>query len=138
MRDYLLRLSVRSWLIVTLLVGLCPAQQADELTAYFPKPPPGEAAASEVVKLIKLIRSGSGPDRVRIRQDLMRLGSDCVPRLIEELESGNHLYSWTAALVLGELHDPRALDPLGRVVSEQSRGDPSNRSTSPRRWSRSE
>ena len=124
MRDYLLGRFLQWSVVATLLVGICPAQQNDELTAYFPKTAPAEAAVKKVANLLKLIRQGSGEDRVRFRQELMRIASDAVPRLIEELESGNHLFSWNAALVLGEVRDPRALDPLGRVVSEVSRGDP--------------
>src|SRR4029079_19091111 len=65
-----------------------------------------------------------GPDRAKFRQEFMQLGPDGVPELIGRLESGNQFFSWNAALILGELRDPRALDPLNRVVSEQSRGDP--------------
>src|SRR5262249_25579125 len=42
---------------------------------------------------------------------------------LDELESGNQIFSWVP-LVLGEIRDPRAIEPLGRVASEQSRGDP--------------
>jgi HEAT repeat protein len=121
-RDYLLRLVVTT-IATAPLVGPAIAQEPDEARAYLPPGKPTEATASEVGHALRLVRQGSGPDRLRLRQDLMRIGADAVPRLIEELESGNHLYSLTAALILGELRDPRALAPLGRVVTGQSRGD---------------
>jgi HEAT repeat protein len=123
MRDYLLRRFLESSLIATLLVGFAFAQQPDELTAYFPPTKAGEAAVEQIKTLLRLIRQGSGTDRTKHRQEFMKLGAVAVPALLGELESGNQLFSWNAALILGELHDPRALDALGRVASEQSRGD---------------
>jgi HEAT repeat protein len=126
MRDYLLRGRVAPTLVMALFalcVTKCLGQEDDEFRAYFPPAKPAESAGDEVQKLFKLIRHGSAIDRTSFRQELMRLGADAVPRLLAELESGNQLFSW-AALVLGEIRDPRALEPLGRVASEQSRGDP--------------
>ena len=123
-RDYLSSSAVRIALIATLSVGSGLGQDADEYGAYFPPSKPAEAAAKEADKLLHLIKAGSGPDRAKFRQEFMQLGPDGVPELIGRLESGNQFFSWNAALILGELRDPRALDPLNRVVSEQSRGDP--------------
>ncbi len=64
----------------------------------------------------------SGSDRLTIRGRLIELGADVVPPLIAELETGNHLLSENAALVLGELRDKRAVEPLARVASEATRG----------------
>jgi HEAT repeat protein len=123
LRDYLLRFTVIPLLGATLLVGFSLAQAPDEYGMYFPPGKSPEAAAQQFGKLRRLILQGSGPDRVRVRQDMMQLGADAVPLLLADLESGNQLNSWTASLVLGELRDRRALDAFGRVVSEQSRGE---------------
>jgi HEAT repeat protein len=126
-RDYLLRIDVslylKSCVVAALIAGFCGAQRADEIGTYLPPGKPTAAASEEVSKLIRLIRQGSGPDRNRFRQELMRLGGEAVPRLLEELEGGNQIFSWNAALILGELRDPRSLHPLCRVASEQARGD---------------
>ena len=124
-RDYLLRHCVTVAAVLALLVGsgVAPSRRTNT--------PPTSRRRSRRVRLGGG-RTAAPADPGRVGPDRTKLPPGAhearrrrrVPALIEELESGNHLFSWNAALILGELRDPRALDPLGRVASEQSRGDP--------------
>src|SRR5204863_2312991 len=91
MRDYLLRFAVTLGFVSALSVVPAWAQDDDEFAAYFPPAKPADAAANETNRLMKLIRHGSASDRTGSRQELMRLGADAVPRLLDELETGNQI-----------------------------------------------
>lgn len=82
------------------------------------------AVAAEYRTIVRLLRAGSGLDRLELRRRLLRMGPSVLPLLRSELGSGNHLLSCQAALVIAGLRADTAAPALRAVVEGRLRGDP--------------
>jgi HEAT repeat protein len=62
-----------------------------------------------------LLQELDSPDfqvRLRAKNKLIQMGADAVNTLIDALNSDNLRLSWQAAVVLGEIPDPRWIEPM--------------------------
>ncbi|HYC77159.1 MAG TPA: HEAT repeat domain-containing protein [Planctomycetota bacterium] len=104
--------------------GQAPVDDWEAPFAAAARPRTGAAVDEELNTLFRLVTKAGGVDRVDVRARMMLLGREGVLPLCAVVESGSHLYSRTASLVLGEMRDARATPALLRAVGGASRGDP--------------
>jgi competence protein ComEA len=97
--------------------------QSPETDWFAPARTDPAAAEKELATLFRLVRHGSGPDRLEARLRMAALGRDAVPGLSERAEDGSHFISRNAALVLGEIRDPSSVKVLLRNAGEAGKGD---------------
>lgn len=84
----------------------------------------GEVSADALKTVFRLIRAGSGVERVELRHRLARMGPRVIAPLRNELGSGNHLFACQAALVFAAMRAEETVPSLRAVVEGRLRGDP--------------
>ncbi len=120
-----LMLSAVGIMLWVLSTRSCTAQapMPHEWERWTPAPGVLNSESDEVKTLFRLLRAGSGTDRLEVRRRLMKMGGRAVPILLRELGSGNYLLGCNAALVLGAIKPPSATTALGMVASGHVKGD---------------
>jgi HEAT repeat protein len=101
--------------------GQSTASEGEWLEA---KPSDPASVEHELSTLFRLLRHGSGKDRVQVRARMAALGRDAVTGIAQRVDEGAPILSRSASLVLGELRDPRAAPALIRAGGEAGKGDP--------------
>jgi HEAT repeat protein len=68
--------------------------------------------ASAVEPLIQALKDDDWQVQVSVRMALVKIGEDGTTSLIKALDDDNNSIKWGAALALGGIRDPRAIEPL--------------------------
>jgi hypothetical protein len=92
-----------------------PAPTAAPAAPRTPSPDPGVIASA-----IRRLADETPAERVAARKELRAAGAAAVPALIDALEDGNETVSLGAVAVLGQIRDPRAAEPLARLLDDPS------------------
>jgi thioredoxin-like negative regulator of GroEL len=70
--------------------------------------------------LVELLDQDYGVERRKARRQLVELGVEATPFLIEALQDKTEYVRWEAAKALGEIGDPEAAQPLIDALEDQS------------------
>ncbi|HUW31504.1 MAG TPA: hypothetical protein VM223_07810 [Planctomycetota bacterium] len=85
----------------------------------------GHASASgDVARLARTLETGTFAEMERARVRLIDIGTEAVPALIECLQSRRVAAVHYAACILGDIADPRALQPLMDALERSHRSQP--------------
>lgn len=114
-------------LILGGLLWTAPAQgPGGQHEAYFPPPkkPAVSADRTKFTNIMRQMRKGSGPDRLKVRSKLMHEVEQYLGDMLQELKAGkgNHFVQRHVCLVLMQVGDDRASQALQGLVLGGRRG----------------
>lgn len=72
------------------------------------------------IPLCKALRHNDMVYRDKVRNALVSIGGNAVDPLIEALKDKNDLVRKGAVVALGEIGDPKAIEPLVNILAEES------------------
>lgn len=112
------------WVVVAAASMGCGGAAQGRLEAEVFEGAPADVSPDALKTVFRLIRAGSGVERVELRRRLAMMGPKVVAPLRNELGSGNHLFACQAALVFAAMRAEGTVPSLRAVVEGRLRGEP--------------